>query len=769
MKHCLAYIRTIGLLATMAGTALSADVNFIAVVNGQNFKQAGSNLVALINSDYDKPLAFSAFAEGAAIDSLASGTLQMPNGTTVPLVREYPDDWGIRHEYQSESLLDLNTTRSNGTYILNLVTKNDGTKNVSLSLTNDTYPSVPVVTNFNVLQTITNTAVTTIRWAPMTNGTAADFILFSVYDNNTDETVFETGSPGTTDALTGTNVFATIPANTLESGRTYEGELLFVKVVNVNKTSYQGVLAIAGYYKQAGFEIKTVATPGVTLGSELVSSLPQNYAGDVPRDSAISFRFSQPMSTTNKAITWVTDGIAVTNFNYEWIDGNKVLLCRCTTTLPADSDIGWTLNLTGFRDANRFPLTGSIEGSFHTSSADPLSPPDVTFFSVLKMRGYQQTGTNPVSTGMYGCDASVDMAAYNRVKQGTLTVVSNGFRGSLVADDWDPHMGMEATYASQTDLDRFFANGDFTFSLTNLADGAKNLTLSLGSTNDYPAAPTVTNLPALQTVNPALPVTIYWNAPANWSNTLTAGRCIIELAVENLPQEDEVIWIDFSSITNSSKHTFPVGTFWPGRTYRLSLQFITVKDVDIASYSGATGAAGFESITEFTLQTTGTVIKPTVAMSRDGDNLTLNMSGGEPQRSYILATSTDLQRWMPQAEIWLSDFQTNQWYDNDAQYFKKRFYRLRDRARGEFVQQNIAIQGTVYAYSTPVAGAVVSTSLDAQTAITDSSGRFFLETDTPSYGGMNSYTITVISGETHKDFGPWQWGDQPREQTFEMN
>jgi hypothetical protein len=83
----------------------------------------------------------------------------------------------------------------------------------------------------------------------------------------------------------------------------------------------------------------------------------------------------------------------------------------------------------------------------------------------------------------------------------------------------------------------------------------------------------------------------------------------------------------------------------------------------------------------------------------------------------------------------------------------------------------VTIQGTVWSdntHTTPVSGAVVGTDLDTQTTVTDNSGCFFLETDTPTIG-MSLYTITVTTGETHKDFGPWSWGDQPREQSYEMN
>ena len=91
---------------------------------------------------------------------------------------------------------------------------------------------------------------------------------------------------------------------------------------------------------------------------------------------------------------------------------------------------------------------------------------------------------------------------------------------------------------------------------------------------------------------------------------------------------------------------------------------------------------------------------------------------------------------------------------------------------GEIVNRRVSIQGTVWAngsHTTPVAGAVVGTTLDGQTAITDTNGRFFLETDTESSGGSANYTIMVSGTSGSRSFGPWNWGDQPREQNLEMN
>lgn len=124
--------------------------------------------------------------------------------------------------------------------------------------------------------------------------------------------------------------------------------------------------------------------------------------------------------------------------------------------------------------------------------------------------------------------------------------------------------------------------------------------------------------------------------------------------------------------------------------------------------------------------------------------------------------SSDLVRWTPLATIWSG---TSAWDDWDAHYLKSRFYRLRESGFNEDLMPRIAIQGTEWTNfmrTTPVAGALVSTSLDGQSTVTDAQGAFFLVTDTPAQGGTANYTIQVNSHA----FGPYQWGDQPREQEF---
>lgn len=760
-------------LAALTAVAVAADIPLFVVLKGQRFKQDSAQLAVLLEPDGesdDFALSFESFANGSAIGSLVSGSVQVPaGGPSVPLLQEDPGRPEWRTETGAETLVELNAARPDGTYTVTLVTKNDGTKVIPLNLSGGVYPPVPQVTNYGSLQAINATSATTVQWSPM-GGTGDDFIMCSVYDQNTDEMVFNSGMPLAPGALDGTSTQTVIPANTLQPGRFYDMEVLFVKVVGFDESYSAGV---AGYSKAVELEITTNPPAGAATGSAFDVTIPRSGEMGVPRDSAITFHFTKPMLPGNKNIAWTVNGSSVppTNFTYEWIDSNRALLCRYNATFPADTEVGWTLNLSGFKDAAGFSLSGTTSGSFHTTAEDPDSPPDVESVYVIKQRGFLQTGASPVSSGMWGCDPGVDMNAYNRVKAASVAVVANGRSVPLQPEPWDCSLGVEATYADKADLDRFFGNGDFTFALTTLADGPQAVTLSLGAADNYPAAPTVTNLAALQMIDPAAPATITWNALAGWSPVMTIGGGLVELEIESSSGQ-EVLWADNEQITGGgTQFTIPAGKLWPGRTYRVSLTFIKITDLEFAAYPDVFGGAGFSSVTEFSIRTSGTPAMPKVVLARVGDGMNLTISGGEPQRSYVVETSSDLQRWLPQAERWIGDTQTiNQYFDPDARYLRSRYYRLRDRLPGEWVQPNVTIQGTVWANSAhtiPAIGAVVGTSLDGRTTVTDSAGRFFLETDTQSSGNA-TYTIKVVWNALSKDFGPWLWGDQPREQQFDM-
>lgn len=80
----------------------------------------------------------------------------------------------------------------------------------------------------------------------------------------------------------------------------------------------------------------------------------------------------------------------------------------------------------------------------------------------------------------------------------------------------------------------------------------------------------------------------------------------------------------------------------------------------------------------------------------------------------------------------------------------------------------VSIEGKVYieGTTTPIAGAVVSTSLDGQTATTDAAGNFRLVSKSPVSGGNASYTISISASGYQTFSKPHTWGDHPAGQSF---
>ncbi len=754
-----------GLFASLISSAKAADVPFMVVMKGQCFEQVSSTVAFMDERSDEEPLLFEAFVLGETTNSVVAGSVETPDGEQLPLTREDPEDSTFMYEYRTDNLLDLNTSKTNGTYTIHVTTEHDGTQIIPLNLVGDNYPNVPLISNYTSLQSANHSTAITVQWDAMTGGTMNDFIMCSIFDESTGEDLYESGGPGAPDALNGTSTQVVLPSDRLQPGHAYRAELLFVKLADSNTTSYPGAQALAGYYKMLSFPIKTTALPGTALGATLEGVIPRPYAWGIPRDSAIAFRFSHPMDPNYSVISWTGTGVDSDGFEHEWVEGNTVLLCKYDFDLPANIEVGWTLDLSGFRDAAGFQLTGNSEtGSFHTSSNEPQTPPDADFIFVGKTREYQQTGGVPVSSGVFSCFLEVELNAFNRVKEASVIVGANSRSLPLQHDEWGAEMGGDATFASQTDLDYFFANGDFTFNLNTLSNGLKTVAVSLGATDDYPEVPTVTNLSELQNLDEAAPFTIAWNPLIGWSSSLAVGNQIIQIEIEN-EQENEVFYIDPEEFTSGAQCTIPADVLSPGRTYEVGLTFFKIKDLNDASYPGVFAAGVFLSSTSFTIQTAGNPQIPDLIIERVGGNINLNFTAGEKDWCYILETSRDLQRWLPYEFV----PGAGSYFDGDAHYLTSRFYRIRDCAAGEEFQRNRSIQGTVWtddSQITPVADALVGTSMDDQVILTDQNGQFFLETDTPN--GSGEYWVEVTRGTTKKYFGSFT-GDQPRDQNFPMD
>ena len=759
------------LLASL--TAEAADVMFVVVLKGQSFIQTGVNEVALSQKDEEKPLNFMVFAEGEASDSVLTASVTVPptggssTGQSYPLLKDDPmsSNWGF--EVKKKHLYDLNAKIPDGHFTIELNTQNDGQQHIGLDLTGGSYPNPPQVTNYAALQSVTHTAPTLVQWVPMTSGTVSDFIQLEVEDAETGSLVYESPSPGQPGALNGLSVNTSIPAGTFSPGHSYVASLMFAKFVDTDGTSYPGAQGIAGYQKDTRFSIQTSSLPGSALGAQMIESIPGNYVGQVARDSVVAFRFSKSMNPAFTSVAWT--GVPAAGFTYTWVDGNKTLLCKPAANFPADAQITWELDLTGFRDSAGFPLVGQKSGEFHTSDEAPASPPDADFIYLVKKRDYRQEGSTPHALESYEAGVNVDLTAFNRIKEASVTVGS--FSHTLRREDDSPEIGWRGAYAATGDVNRFFPNENYELHLSTWADGEKSMTLSFGTSDDYPAVPTVTNWAALQSIDTTMPTTITWTSLAGWSDTPAVGNSMIELSITN-EQGKTIYEVSNEDFTSAGQYTIPAGILWPGRSYRVGLQFSKIKAADTSSYAGVTGVAMFTSHTHFKIATAGDPALPKMSLVMLGGNINMHLTNGEPQWSYVLESSRDLLRWLPREQV---EVGTNgmYFYDVDSHFLNHRFYRVRDLEDDEQVQIRLAIQGIVWTddtHSAVVAGAVVSTNLDGQTVVTDSQGKFFLETDTPAEGyDSTPFSISIQNGTVTKTYPPQVWGSQPRGLDLEMN
>ena len=80
----------------------------------------------------------------------------------------------------------------------------------------------------------------------------------------------------------------------------------------------------------------------------------------------------------------------------------------------------------------------------------------------------------------------------------------------------------------------------------------------------------------------------------------------------------------------------------------------------------------------------------------------------------------------------------------------------------------VLIEGRVFRRDTqiPIPGAMVSTSLDSETATTDEGGRFCLVTKTFPHFCCTPYTITISASGFETFSGTGIWGDHPTGQEF---
>jgi hypothetical protein len=659
-------------LLPSAATLLAQDAGLVAVLKQQSFRQEQPVAPAL-RSDAP-PLGFWSIVEPTATGTILGATVELPGGNSRTLLFDTDGDQ-FRFEETFGALGALGAAYPNGDYTVRMTTQNDGLQALTVTLTGDTWPSAPRVANLAAFQNFNAAQNFTLQWDTFVGGTVNDLILVSIYDPQSGQE-FSTPGPGEPGSLTCTSTSVVIPAGTFGPGAVLEAELDFVKIVDF-EPAYSG--AFAAYLKITEFEGRTTGGSD-TQAPRLDANYPFLGETGIVRDAVISFTFDEPMQS-GTAINWT--GVSGGSFAYSWSADRRTLFCRYATALPADASISWTLNpagqAAGFRDLAGNPLPEWL-GQFITGPAESPSGADVRELFMGKGRFYSQTGASPVP-GLFVAEGFADLRSPNSVTNASITL-PNGHSVQLEYTGDRQGFDVEAAYASQTDLDLFFPSGDYVASFNTIRDGTRSVTLTL-SGNQYPNAPTISDLAAAQAINPAAAFHLNWQAFAG-------GTAADYIAVEIESEYGAAVFESPNpgqpgALTGTATGILiPAGTLAPGRTYIATVAFLKVVDQETAAYPGLLAVAGYFSETEFSITTTGTLAGPVWSVvSQEPTNLRVRLTGaaGIP---YTVEETGNFQTWDFNRVIYFDDGASSATFDLPISSGpgSSRFFRAREGHSG---------------------------------------------------------------------------------------
>lgn len=646
------------LLLTTSLTAPAADVEFYGVVKMQRFIQANATAPTLAESeseDGEPPFVFNAFVDLGSSNAVTSAILTLTGGAQRTLQLE---ESGFNREFfdGAEFKPDLDLIYANGTYTLTLQTRNDGNKSLPLTLpASDAYPNPPRINNFTAAQNVNAAQTFTLSWDAFAGGLVTDFIQLEIMEPDTYGTVFETSDPGEPDSLNGTSTSVQIPAGTLSPGRTYLGRMFFAKLVDMDDTTYgDGVTGVAGFLTETTFELRTT---GGTDNQQphLEKHSPFNMESGIKGNTVVAFTFNERMNTTlslGTSVTW-SGNVNAGLMNHSWSADGRTLFCFYPPGFPINAEISWQLN-PGGSPVNLRDTAGNVlpsqSGSYNTGSETGAAEPDVEFLAFIKGRLFLQSGTVAEPAQLYVFSLTSDLNAFNSVTNGLVTLPST--RTVTPQLDWGDAYDFESAYSSQAQMDLFFPDGAYQVRLDTVRNGSRQFNFALNG-SAYPNAPQIVNFAATQSVNPSNTFTLSWDAFAGGT---AADLIRLEIEGDNDFGGEAFETPSFNEAgalrgTNTSV-LIPAFTFMPGRTYRSSLMFVKVSQVDTSTYPGVVAASGYLSVTDFELRTIGEPIRPRLEISNTGNTARVTVIG-ERNRFYTVQSADDLSgnpiRWISRA------------------------------------------------------------------------------------------------------------------------
>ena len=144
------------LLAALAFTALiathlsAADVAFMAVFKNQSFEQHNPSVPALRDAHHgdtnDLALSFGIFIAASGSGTIATASFDHTIASSVAIPNDSATSSNFERKFEFRPALDA--AYPSGNYTINVTGVTDGARTVTVTLTGDTYPTTPRVSNW---------------------------------------------------------------------------------------------------------------------------------------------------------------------------------------------------------------------------------------------------------------------------------------------------------------------------------------------------------------------------------------------------------------------------------------------------------------------------------------------------------------------------------------------------------------------------------------------------------------------------------------------
>jgi len=328
----------------------------------------------------------------------------------------------------------------------------------------------------------------------------------------------------------------------------------------------------------------------------IVSTVPANNATGVSPSAAVVFTFSEAMDTSATDAQFIDGTTAATlPTSPVWSSGNTILTCTPTPAFPSGKPIAWVVS---GQNPTGDSLGGNDNGFFFTGSGGGGTGSGTnkfTTFSVGKQHLFDQTTTGaPVldPTLSYGFSGQTTLAS-NR----TATNISLTLPTSVVTNLTQNFVRPEIYYVftDSTNLSAFDASYPIGSYIFNVSATASNQQVTVNLPNlAQPNAPHVSNFAAAQSINPAQPFVLSWDA---FSGGTAADFIFVSIGNVYMTTNPGLTGALNGTATSV---TIPANTLQANSNYDASIGFYHASIVSNATY---TTIASVGTVTLFSMVT----------------------------------------------------------------------------------------------------------------------------------------------------------------------